>query len=144
MSNRTLGFLTALVILCMIVLFAINLNSILSGQPINQKYLQYNEVRGMAITRHKVLYTLNFEQQNEIVGILNQAIPINVIEGERTPANIEQLIIYQFQELPDIVLTPIGYVGKDMIFAAPQWTPNGYLKELSEGTLQKLLTESYD
>lgn len=133
-----------MMIAAILILLGLNMTSILTGQPLNQKYLRYNDVRGMAISNNKMLYTLNFKQQNTVIDILNAAVPIDKIEGNRTPANIEQMVIYQFDNAPDIVLIPIGYVKKNLVFAAPKWVPNGYLMELSDGNLQKLLSQTYD
>lgn len=144
MSNRTLIILTSAFFLGIIVLFSINMTSILTGQPLNQIYLQYNNVRGMAVLHNKLLYTLNFQQQNKVIDIINQAVTIDTIKGDRKPPNVEKLMIYQFENAPDIELVAVGYVEKNLIFSAPKWVPNGYLMEVSEGNLQKLLSESYD
>ena len=145
MSNRTLFFLTALIGVGLITLLVINMTSLLTGQPPNQSYLKYNDIRGMAISHGQTLYTLNFQQQNRIADILNRAVPIDEIKtGKRQPSNIDQLIIYQFENQPDIVLTAIAYVDNDLIFAAKQWVPNGYLMELSEGDLKTLLSQTFD
>jgi hypothetical protein len=145
MSNRTLVVLTVLVILGMLVLFGLNVSDILTGQPPNQKYLKYNNVQGMAIGHNRVLYTLNFQQQNQVIEILNSAVPVDEIKaGKRTPPNIDKLVIYPFPGKPEIVLTPVAYVDDALIFAAPDWVPNGYLMELSDGTLKELLSKTYD
>jgi hypothetical protein len=145
MSNRTLAFLTALVILGMLILFALNMTDILTGKPPNQVYLKYHDVRGMAVGHHRLHYTLNFKQQNTVIDILNSAVPITEIKSHnREPANIDTLIIYQFQNMPDVVLTPIAYIDQNLVFSAPKWVPNGYLMELSEGDLKKLLSQTYD
>ena len=145
MSNRTLFFLTALVILAMIALLAFNMKSILTGQPPNQTYLKYNNVRGMAISQNGMLYTLNFQQQNHVIKILNEAVAIDEIEpGKRSPPNFNKIVIYQFDGAPEVTLTPIAYVDQNLIFSAPQWSRNGYMMELSEGDLRTLLSQTYD
>ena len=145
MSNRTLVYLTTLVILAMAILLGVNMQSILTGQPENQTYLRYNDVRGMAVNHNQLLYTLNFKQQNTVIDILNEAIRINEIKpGNRQPPNIEQLIIYQFDNKPDIVITPIAYVDQNLVFSAPLWGEDGFLMELSEGRLKELLSQTYD
>jgi hypothetical protein len=130
----------------MLVLLALNMTDILTGQPSNQTYLKYNDVQGMAISHNRLLYTLNFKQQNTIIDLLNLAVPITEIKpGKRQPPNIEKLTIYQFQGQPPIVLTPIGYdASQNLIFSAPQWVQNGYLMDLSEGDLKNLLSQTYD
>lgn len=145
MNNRVVAFFTVLVILGMLVLFVLNVKDITSGQPPNQTYLKYNDIQGMAIEHQRLLYTLNFEQQNRIVEILNNGVPITEIkEGNKLPANFDKLVIYRFQGQPDIVLTPIAYVDKDLVFSAPDWAPNGYFMELSDGNLKTLLAQTYD
>jgi hypothetical protein len=145
MNNRTLFLLTTLVIISMLVLFGLNMNSILTGQPPNQTYLKFNDVRGMAIEQHQMLYTLNFDEQNKIIDILNSAVPITEIKSDkRQPPRIEKIVIYQFENKPDIVLHPIAYVDDNLILSAPNWVPNGYLMELSEGTLKELLSKTFD
>jgi hypothetical protein len=145
MSNRTLVVLTVLVIAGMLVLFGLNVTNILTGQPPNQKYLKYNDIQGMAIGRNRVLYTLNFQQQNQVIEILNSAVPITEIKsGKRNPPNIDKLVIYPLQGKPEIVLTPIAYVDNNLIFSAPDWVAHGYLMELSDGDLKNLLSKTYD
>jgi len=145
MNNRNLFLMTAVVILGMLVLFALNLTTILTGQPPNQTYLKFNDVQGMAISQNQLLYTLNFNEQNKVIEILNGAVPINEIKSEkRSPANINKLVIYRFENQPAITLTAIAYTDKNLVFAAPDWVPNGYLMELSEGSLKQLLSQTYD
>jgi hypothetical protein len=145
MSNRTLAILTGLVLLGMILLFAINLTNILTGRPPNQRYLQYNNIRGIAVSHNQLLYTLNFQQQNEVIDILNVAVPVIEIKpGKRQQPNIDKMIIYQFEGKPEITITPIAFVDQDLIFSAHAWEPHDYLMELSEGDLHKLLSQSYD
>ncbi len=145
MSNRTLVYLTALVILAMLILLGINMGSILTGQPEDQTYLRYNDVRGMAVSHNQLLYTLNFKQQNTIIDILNKAVRTDEIKpGNRQNPNIDKLIIYLFDNKPDLVLNPIAYVDQDLIFSVPQWGENGFLMELSEGRLKQLLSQTYD
>lgn len=145
MSNRTLIALTVLVIVSMLVLFGLNLSSILTGQPPNQTYLKYNNVQGIAIGHNRLLYTLNFQEQNQVIEILNSAVAVNEIKsGKRTPPNIDKLVIYSFQDKPEIVLTPVAYVDNNLIFSIPDWVPHGYLMELSDGSLKELLSKTYD
>ncbi len=59
-----------------------------------QELLSYNEVRGMAVEIHSILYTLNFEQQNRMVAAINHNDPIK-----------NKLIIYRFNH-PDWVIEP--------------------------------------
>lgn len=145
MSNRTLVVFTVLMIVGMLVLFGLNVSDILTGQPPNQTYLKYNDVQGIAVSNNQLLYTLNFQEQNQVIEILNAAVPINEIKaGKRMPANIEKIVIYPFTGKTEIVLTPIAYVDNNLIFVAPDWVPHGYLMELSDGTLKNLISKTYD
>lgn len=145
MNNRTLYIMTACVFAGIAILFAINLDTILTGKPINQTYIKHNNIRGMAIGRNQMLYTLNFDQQNKATNILNRSVRVvGVKPGKRQKPDIDQIVIYQFDKKPDIVLTPIAYVDDNLVFTAPAWVDQGFLMELSNGDLQKLLSESYD
>lgn len=145
MSNRLLVYLTSLVIAGMIVLLSLNLTSIFSGKARNQTYLRYNEVRGMAVKHNNLLYTLNFDQQNQVIDILNHSVRVlGVKPGKRQPPKIETMIVYQFDDKADLVINPIAYVDGNLVFSVPQWASEGYFMEVSDGALQTLLSQSYD
>ena len=134
MNNRTLVYSTSLVILGMLILLGLNMTSIMSGSPENEKYLRYNHVRGMAVNHNQVLYTLNFNQQNKLIEILNRSVRVvGVKPDKREKPAIEQIIIYQFDGKPDLIINPIAYVDKNLVFSVPEWEAEGYLMELSEG-----------
>jgi len=127
------------------------------------KYISPNDVRGMAVEHNKQLFTLSFEQQNELVGIFNRSIPIakSMIEGRKTqlknPPLIQKIIVYRFSG-PDIVITPVAYVAKtssvlgdedelqstNMVLSVNEWNPNGYLEEAAPDELAKILLTTYD
>ncbi len=145
MSNRTFIFFTFLVICGILTLFSFNLTNILNGQHSVQIYLKHNHVRGISISHNRMLYNLNFKQQNTVIDILNLGIPIDEIpQGQRQPPNIDKLVIYLFQDKPHIELIPITYVNQNLIFSVPSWISNGYFMERSEGGLQELLSQAYD
>lgn len=145
MTNRTLVYLTSLVLLGMLALLALNMTSILTGHPDQQEYLKYNGVRGMAVNDHQLPYTLNFKQQNRVISLLNRAVRVTGIgAGKQQKPNFDSLTIYQFDQKPDLVLTPIAYVDHNLVFSVPEWDPHGYLMELSEGELQRLFPQTYD
>lgn len=145
MNNRTLVFFTILVLAGMITLLSLNMTSILSGQPDNQTYLKYNEVRGMAVSHNQLLYTLNFAQQNAVIDILNRAVRVvGVKPGKRQRPTIDKIVVYQFDNKPDLVINPIASIDQNLVFSVPQWVPDGYLMELSDGNFQRLLSQTYD
>jgi hypothetical protein len=145
MSNRNILYLTGLGLLGIVILFAINIGAILSGHPVQEKYLRYNQVRGIAVRHNQTLYTLNFQQQNELITLFNESFEAATIkEGVRQTPTIDKIIVYQFNNKPDLIITPITYVDNDLIFSVPEWNPNGYLLDMSEGRLKKLLSQTYD
>jgi len=145
MSNRKLIILTSLFFVGMFALFSINMTSILTGQSPKQTYLKYNNVSGMAVVHNKLNYTLSFKQQNRVIDILNEALIVGELAGNRKPPNFEKLVIYQLDHEPSIELVPIGYLeDNSMVFSAPTWAPNGYLMDISQGDLQKLISQTYD
>ena len=145
MNNRIVLFFTIAVLAGMGILLAINMSSILTGQPAHQTYLKYNNVRGMAVGHNQMLYTLNFKQQNDVIDILNRSVRVlEVKPGKRQKPNIEKIVVYQFDHLPDLIITPIAYVDGNLVYSVPQWNEDGYMMELSDGDMQKLLTQTYD
>lgn len=83
-----------------ILLYLIALAPMLEQKP-PQSVLAYNEVKGMAIESEGKLYTLNFEQQNQVVAALNKK--ENIPEIKTCGAPGEKLIIYRFNA-PEWVL----------------------------------------
>lgn len=145
MNNQTVFTISLLVIIGLGVLFTINISSILRGKETEEAYLKFNSVRGMAIERSKLTYTLNFDQQNDIVSILNRSVRVvGVKPDKRQKPDIEKLVIYQFGNKPDIIITPIAYIDQNLVYSAPAWNTDSYLMELSDGELQKLIAQTYD
>lgn len=144
-SNRALIYMTGLVLLGMAVLFLLNLKTIVTGQEGLQTYIKYNDVRGIAVKYNKLLYTLNFQQQNDTVRFLNQSVPkTNTDNSNREIPDIQQIIIYQFEGKPDILITPIAYSNDMLVYACPQWNAKSLLIEMSQGRLRELLSQTYD
>lgn len=145
MSNRTLLYLSFVVLGGMAILLALNISYFFTGKSINQTYLKYNAVRGIAVDHQQLLYTLNFEQQNSVIEMINRSVPVAEVKpGQRQKPAIEKIIVYQFENLPDITLTPIAIVNGNLVFSVPQWIQDGYLMDLSDGDFQKLLAQTYD
>jgi hypothetical protein len=145
MTNKTLWILTGSLVLAMCLLFGLNLAFILSGKPENQSYIRYNEVRGSAVAYNQKLFTLNFQQQNELISMLNHS--VKVLEskpGNQEKPLIEKIVIYQFENKPDLIIEPLTYLNGNLVYAAPLWSKNEYFMELSEGALKKLINTTYD
>jgi hypothetical protein len=145
MSNRLVLWMTVLVLIGIGILFALNMASLFRGQSPASIYLKHNNVRGIAVKHENKLYTLNFTQQNDVVDWLNGSVPIEEIKsGQQTNPVIEQIVIYQFGEAKDLILTPVAYVDHNLIYSIPDWNPKGYMMDVSEGRLQNLLSQTYD
>jgi hypothetical protein len=72
-------------------------------QP-QEKNISYNEVSGIVIERQGIFYTLNFEQQNQILKYLNeQESSDSFFIKNQQNLDFEKMIIYRFNE-PEIVI----------------------------------------
>ncbi len=93
MRLRTFTYLAVTtIVLSTVLIFIAFMPKLLHSRK--QEILSYNDVRGMAIERQGLLYTLNFEQQNRMVAAINHNDPIK-----------NKLIIYRFNH-PDWVIEP--------------------------------------
>jgi len=145
MKNRTAFTIALFFVLGVVALFAMNLSTILAKHTLDEKYLKYNHVRGMAVEYNDLLYTLNFKQQNDLVSLLNHSVRVvGVKPDKRKKPEISKIIIYQFEDKPDIVITPVAYVNKNLVYSAPDWNEDNYLMEINDGRVQKLLAQTYD
>lgn len=145
MKNSTV-FVGSLIIVAITgLLLTFNIQKIMRGKDVEEPYLKFNAVKGMAVEHKDVLYTLSFKQQNDVISIINGAIPVlGVKPDKREKPEVTKIIVYQFNQEPDIVITPIAYVNQNLVFSAPKWNPDGYLMEVSQGDLHKLLSLTYD
>lgn len=159
MSSRITLYMTLAVIAGFGVIMLMNAITMLGIAP--AKFISPSEVRGMAVQHDKLLYTLNFEQQNVLVEIFNRSIPITKadVESRKNHApktsGISKIIIYRFNA-PDIEIEPIASVAKkysvdsfsperyNLVFSAPEWNPNGLLEEATQDQIETLLAQTYD
>jgi len=143
MSNRTISLLSFLVVICAVALFLNRLAYFFPEDTID-RYLDPNEVRGMAIEQQGDLYTLNLEQQSVILGLLNRSVPApkKIREQSLEDAGFSRIIIYCF-DLPDQEIIPFGYQEDNLIFHAPEWNQESPLQDVSNGKLKKLLFQTY-
>lgn len=144
MSNRALFWMTGLVILCIIVLLLINFAPAI--WTLNaEKYLKFNDVRGMAVEHNQKLYTLNFDQQTKLIGYFNQSIPVKntIIANAKPKLEISKIIVYRF-DLPDLTIIPIDYMDNNLVYSAPDWNPGGLMKDTSLGAVKNILSQSFD
>jgi hypothetical protein len=144
-SNKMIAYLTALVLVAMGVLFILNIEKILHGQTGSEIYLKYNDVAGIGVKHKGLTYTLNFDQQNKMVELLNHSLKVTLIDsGNRQTPDIEQIVIYRLEGKAPLTLLPVAYVDEQLIYSNEEWNAGGYLKDVSNGSLKKLLAETYD
>lgn len=144
MNNTVVMWMTGLVVLCILILLFLNAMPMI-WSPNSEKYLKYNDVRGVAVEHKKKLYTLNFEQQNELIGFLNRSIPVgNAIVADKSPKlEVTKIVIYRFG-LADLIIVPIEYNNHHLLFSCFEWNPKGLMKDVSAGGLENLLAQTFD
>lgn len=145
MYQRSMLYLSLILLLCLGVLFLVNVKNIVqvsSATP--DAYFHHNDIKGIAVEYKQRLYTLNFKQQNDVIDILNRAIPIEkIIHIDKKP-DFSRLIVYTFDKRQEIEFTPLAFNNDDLIFYAPKLIPKGYLMEVSAGELHELLANAHD
>lgn len=144
MSNRTLFWMTGLGILGIAILLLMNALPMM-GVSHSETYLKLNDVKGIAVEHNGKPYTLNFEQQNELIGYLNKSVPTTETASGSKKAllPISKIIIYRFNK-PELIITPVEYQNHQLIFSAPEWNREGLMKDKSGGSLEKLLSKTFD
>lgn len=145
MSNRTLTFLLAVVIVGMCALILLNMTGLYWNVP-SEKFLSHNNVKGMDIVHSEKHYPLNFKQQNQVINILNRSVKIGheaYFEGEEGDIEWDHLTIYQF-EGPTLEVKPVAFLDRQLLFRVAQWNPEGLLRETGPGNLHPLLSQTYD
>jgi len=160
MNRRLTVVMTFSVLGGFIVILLMNVAAMLGVIP--AKFISQNDVRGVAVEHKKLLYTLNFRQQRELIEMFNHsflATPEEVDERSiifTGGPSIDKIIIYRF-DAPDIEIIPNGYIVKtgapwdeisdsdlNMVFIAPLWNPNGFIEESSAHETFKMLLTTYD
>lgn len=139
--NRLIPLLTLAVLAGMAIILMFNLSS-LFVEPKNERFLAYNGVRGIAVEHGKKLWTLNFEQQNSVIEMINRCLAVGKREGEALNLPVDRIVVYQFNA-PDLFITPVGFEGDNLILESKELHP-GSLLDISNGNLNTLLQSSYD
>ncbi|GAB4237866.1 MAG: hypothetical protein Tsb0021_17650 [Chlamydiales bacterium] len=111
----------------------------------DRKVLVRGDVRGMEIVHRNIPFTLNFEQQEAVINMINRSLfvgaaDLNQITDE---ALFEEITIYPFKGNP-MRLRPIAYLTDgNLLYTLPEFH-TGYLQDISEGEMKRLLSKSYD
>lgn len=134
--DRTTIFMIIAVIVAVIVLLTVNVTTMVKSPRVELK-LDTGGIQHVEVSKEDQKVNLNIDQQKIIIPILKQALPVENKEEikDKTPANFEKLVIYR-ENAPEIVITPVGYVGPDLIFTTPEWNKNELLREMSHGVLK--------
>ncbi len=144
MSNFSLALLTFVGVVCVVALFVLNSYPLLSS-PQGKTWIPVGDVRGSAVENDKVLYTLNFEQQNSLIEMINQSRSEKQKPSSNHSLNPQKIIVYRFDNKPEIVIQPIEYTADDnLVYSVPTLFPDGVLVETSGGKLKQLLIQAYD
>lgn len=144
MSNKTLLYLILASVVVMGVFFLTNFVSLVSPMKKKDDLFSAYDISGMAIVHHKQPFTLNFEQQNAVIEALNNALAIGSQPfglKEQKP-EFEKIVVYRFKE-PSIDIIPLSYIKDNLVFSLST-DPGRQLRENTNGSLKKLLTETYD
>lgn len=107
-------------------------------------FLQANNVRGMEVVWKGQPYTLNFQQQQEMIEYINRSIPVGKIRDSITSyPGLNKIVVYQFGQ-PTVDLTPVDFNLNEFYFSALTWNPGGYLMDNSAGEMARLVESSHD
>lgn len=144
MSNRMTLIFSFIIIGCIAVLFLAQYLPLIWAVE-NEPFISHNGTRGIAVEERGNLWTLGFEQQNAFIDALNS--------GEEVPKSVlpdsslfpfTRVIVYQFNNKPDLVFYPANLEGETILFQAPKLLKDGYIREGSKGQLLQMLNQSYD
>jgi hypothetical protein len=160
MNKRTTLVMTGAVVAGFLIILMMNIASFFGIE--SATYLSPNNIRGSAVEHSGLLYTLNYEQQNRLLGIINRSIPLTKDEAAERKADgaanqeVQKVVIYRFN-VPDLELVPVGYVKPRagsaapkeeilaMVYSVPgEVTPVGFLEESVPGELKQFFSETYD
>jgi len=143
-TSNSILIMTGLVVFAVFVLLFVNLIPFFSTTP-PANFISLNDVRGSAVMHAQKPFTLNFEQQNQLVDYLNRTVTVKKSDYSQPDKNlgVQSITIYRFKA-PDLEITPIAISDKNVVFSAPEKNPDFYFMDLSAGSLLKLLQSSFD
>ncbi|MGK5594940.1 MAG: hypothetical protein ACSNEK_06245 [Parachlamydiaceae bacterium] len=116
-----------------------------SPVPENHLHISPSNVQGAAVVFQQKPYTLNFEQQNQLIDILNRAVLVQKKDYAHVDRSFtfDQIVIYSFNG-SNVEITPIDIIDQNMVFSIPLWSQDYYFMELSAGALKNLIQHSHD
>lgn len=143
MSNRALLILIGLTTVGVVFLLALNLVPYL-GVDSTPPHLIEQDIKGTSVVYKGTVYILNQDQQEELVNTMNVAIPygrsdFNTVDYPKD-AYFE---IFFFNDPKTLILKPVGIVDENLVFKVPQWNKEGWIKDVTNGVLLRLLEEAH-
>ncbi len=143
MNTRFAIYATAIIVV-MVGLLLLRAFVTVAPQQIDSGYLDPYKIRGTELVFKGKPYTLNFEQQQEAVELINRCIPIGKLRGSPIPPpGMDKIVVYLFDKKP-VELTPINVSQDEFTFKAPALNSEGYLLDVSAGRLWRLLETAHD
>lgn len=136
----------AIVITSMGILILANVSHLFQLNK-SERYIDYNAIRGIEVVHKGVPYTVNFDQQVSIARFLNESTEYRGSENNSQSLEknlVDKIVIFRFNGLKEIEITPVSFYNGSLIFSAPLWQNQGLLIDNSAGELQKTLAKTYD
>ena len=143
MSNRILTLLIGLVVILAGVLMVLNIFNI-KTEPLGHHFLDANNVKAVEVMSKGTAHPLTFDQQKRFVAIINEAVHTgfeNDLKITKGPFSYDKIVIHQF-EGPQVTATPYGLVTTQLLMTIPEWNPDGLIREMGPGELNKIFTEA--
>jgi hypothetical protein len=111
------------------------------------RFISPNAIRGMAIEHQGLVYTLNFNQQNDLAEAFNLAIPSTTNIEVLTNSPVSKVVIYRFNA-SDIYVELLGFSDNSehsqiLVFKNHEWFP-GMLSTHVPKDYSSMLSNTYD
>lgn len=145
MPNSTNMTLLTIALAAILVLFGVNLITHVkpelkeTEETAGTLALNRSDIRGMAIDKNDKIFTLNQIQQNEAVTYINRMRPVNKNDyPTKGSFQFSKLIVYRFNK-SDVVLIPIAFHDKNLVFDIPALGSSSYMLDESSGKFYDLI-----
>lgn len=144
MSNRTLFFLIGVAIMAMLALLLYNSMQVMESRDEEQQMeLGLNSIRGVEVYRGGIPYTLNFKQQIDLANYLAESEEAEEqLYQKKAAIRTEKIVIYRFPPQETFEITPIAYIGEELLFSTNDPSDKGPFLAGNGGKLKQLLKES--
>lgn len=144
MSNRTLTVLMIAMIGAVAALFLINYGVVFQ-EAVTPPLIAKKEVRGVSIEHKGKVYTLNFDQQNAVIEVFNNALkvgPESYFPKDKKSFEFTRVLVHRFDK-PDLEMTPYGYTAGELLYRIPALYSEGLFEEAGPRPITPILKEAY-